>query len=418
MNRLSLALFLSLPVVLQSVPAAAGPIDTLSFGGQVRVRTEQSNPTAGYGAYSVGDATLLRTRLNMTAKPGEGLVGFIQIQDSRTAGATAPGANPAATAPTTHVHQGYLDVNDLYALPLHLRAGRFAMDYGGGRLISSLDWSNVGRSWDGLRLQYKADAWSSDLFATKIVEVAGQALNDDTTFVGLYNTYSGLQGHAIDLYALELSSKTAGNADTNRHTLGVRAARTEGALKYSGELVWQTGKQAGSTIGAWAFAADGSYTFDGEYKPQISGEYAFASGDKHPTDKRDSRFQPLYPFGHFYHGFADLQQWTNTHAFKVAIAAQPCKSTWGQFALHHFRLAQRADGWYSAGGTVLGRDANAVSGANVGTEADLHFKTKVRGALGLWYGYSHFFRGQFAKNTLPGKGKDMDWAFVQAVLNF
>ncbi|OIO07105.1 MAG: hypothetical protein AUJ52_10955 [Elusimicrobia bacterium CG1_02_63_36] len=416
MNRLLIAVLLTLPLLFQPSPAAAGPLETLQFGGQIRVRSEHGNPTAGYGAYSLGDVTLIRTRLNISAKPGEGLVGFIQFQDSRTAGQTAPGALPAT--PTTYLHQGYIDVNDLYALPLHLRAGRFAMDYGGGRLISSLDWSNIGRSWDGVRLQYKRDDWQSDLFATKIVEVAGQALNDDTTFVGLYNTYSGVENHVFDAYALELSSKTAGNADTNRHTLGLRGARNKGNLLYAGELVWQSGRQGGSDIQAWAFAADAAYTFEREYKPQISGEYAYASGDRHPNDKRDQRFQPLFPFGHFYHGFADLQQWSNTHAFKLALAARPCKSTWGQIALHHFRLASRSDGWINAGGAVVGRDPNAASGANVGTELDLHFKTKVRGALGLWYGYSRFFRGAYAKNVLPGKGRDMDWMFAQAVLNF
>jgi len=405
-------LTLLIPLLLQTTTANAAKLDNLTFGGQIRMRGESRNPKADYAKSGGVDTQMIRTRLNVGAEAAEGVKGFLQIQDSRSNGSSAPGARTQSI----DLHQGYLDVEKLWELPLSLRAGRFSMDYGSRRLISSLDWSNIGRAWDGIRLQNHQGDFDTDLFVTNVTE-SGKKLQDDQMFSGLWNTYKGISNHVVDSYLLVRTADADTGGSESRHTLGFRFARVKGNLKYGAEGAGQWGFVADKRVSAWAGTLDGSYTFDGDYKPQVSAEYAYASGDKNPTDGMNQRFVPLYPFGHFYHGFADLQLWSNTHALKLAFAAKPCKNTWGQLAVHHFRLAQGADSWLGGTGTVIATDATATSGRNVGTEIDIHFKTTVRGALKLWYGYSHFIKGQYASRNITGSS-NMDWAFLQGVINF
>jgi len=389
-------------------------LDTLEFGGQFRARGETRNPGANFATAGGADSLFFRTRAFIKAEPAKGLKAKVLIQDSRTSGTEA---SVAANTANVDLHNGYLDVEGVYDLPLDIRAGRWSLKYGGQRLLSPLDWHNVGRAWDGARLRTKGSWGSADLFGVILNESGRTAATDDILW-GLYTAPRPLDGWDTDFYLLARSSGSAATGDLSRQTLGVRVNRPKGFLTGGIEAAYQWGHQSDRMVRAWAMVAEGAINPDVRYSPKFAAEYAYASGDKNPTDGFDQSFDPIFPFGHFYHGFADLAVWKNIHAFKTSVSGKPCKGVWGELALHHFRLAQGSDAWYNAGAAQIARDTTATTGRNVGTELDLHFKTKVRGALKLWFGYSRFIRGTFAKRNLAGGSKDMDWAFLQAVLNF
>jgi len=403
-----------------TVSAATEP-PKFTFSGQVRARAETTNVESystplkrrGY------DTTLLRTRLGVGVDAGQGVKGFIQIQDSRSWGSEA---TVATNSGNLDLHQGYADVLDLFAAPLDLRVGRMELQYGDQRLVSPLDWSNVGRAWDGARLRLRGMNYTVDLFETVVKEVNVAKRNGN--FWGLYASCKAMPAHEFDAYIL---GRDQGDGTfTNEHgtlgnlsdrTVGARVKGTPGGFDYTGEADWQFGRKAGQRVRAWALAATGGYTFDHALKPRLGAEYDFASGDSDPSDNKVQTFDPLYTFGHAYQGYQDIFAWKNGHDFKGSVSVDPKPDWRAQADFHHFRLHRAFDAWYDAAGTpIVARSTTGRPGKDIGYELDLHVKGKFREVITLWFGYSRFFAGAYVRATTT-RG-DRDWGFFQAAFNF
>lgn len=393
----------------------------LSFGGQIRARAETTN-TQGYatpGLRRGQDQTLLRTRLHLGVDAEEQkLKGFVQLQDSRVWGMEA---SVAANSANVDLHQGYLDALELFGRPVDLRAGRMELAYGDQRLVSPLDWSNVGRAWDGMRLKWRGGKQWVDAFATNVKEVSHARA--DSNFWGLYGSCAAVPKYEFDAYLLgrdnadgSYTNERGSKGNLSDRTLGARVKGAAVGFDFTGELARQFGRKAGQPVRAWALAATGGYNFARALKPRTAVEYDFASGDADPGDNRVQTFDPLFPFGHPYQGQQDIFSWKNGHDYKgsVSVDARP---GWRLAAdYHYFQLARSFDAWYDAATAQLARDATGAAGTNIGSELDLHVKGKFRERIDLWFGYSHFFAGSFVRTT-TGRG-DRDWAFFSAAWNF
>ncbi|MCM2304542.1 MAG: alginate export family protein, partial [Elusimicrobia bacterium] len=344
-------------LIVASAASAAIEPPKLAFSGQIRARAETTNVEAystplkrrGY------DLTTLRTRLGVAVETNQKVNGFIQIQDSRNWGSETTVATNMALV---DLHQGYVDVLDLFAQPLDLRVGRQELQYGDQRLVSPLDWSNVGRAWDGARLRWRGSNYTVDLFETVVKDVNIAKRNGN--FWGLYASCKAVPKHEFDAFVFGRDQRDG--TFTNEHgTLGNLSDRTVGArvkgtpdrFDYTAEADWQFGRKAGQRVRAWALAATGGYTFDHSLKPRVGVEYDFASGDSNPSDNKVSTFDPLYPFGHAYQGYQDIFSWKNGHDFKGSVSVDP-KPDWRvQADYHHFRLHHAFDAWYDSAGTAI-----------------------------------------------------------------
>jgi len=408
-------------LIVASAASAAIEPPKLAFSGQVRARAETTNVEAystplkrrGY------DLTTLRTRLGVAVETNQKVNGFIQVQDSRNWGSET---TVATNMNLVDLHQGYADVLDLFAQPLDLRVGRMELQYGDQRLVSPLDWSNVGRAWDGARLRLRGTSYTVDLFETVVKEVSTAKRNGN--FWGLYASCKAVPKHEFDAFVFgrdqrdgTFTNEHGTNGNLSDRTVGARAKGAAGGFDYTGEADWQFGRKAGQRVRAWALAATGGYTFEHSLKPRVGVEYDFASGDSNPSDNKVSTFDPLYPFGHAYQGYQDVFSWKNGHDFKGSVSLDP-KPDWRvQADYHHFRLHHAFDAWYDSTGTaIVARSATGVPGKDIGNELDLHVKGKFREVISLWFGYSRFFAGSYVKATTT-RG-DRDWGFAQAAFNF
>ncbi len=415
-----IALSSALLLITTAASAAVEP-PKFAFSGQLRARIETTNIESyatpprrrGY------DLSTLRTRLGVGVDAGQGVKGFIQLQDSRNWGSEA-----SVTANTGNVdlHQGYADVLDLFTKPLDLRVGRMELQYGDQRLISPLDWNNVGRAWDGARLRLRGSNYTVDLFETVVKEV--NIAKHNGNFWGLYATCKAVPQHEFDAYILGRDQRDG--TFTNEHgtlgnlsdrTVGARIKGAPGRFDYTGEADWQFGRRAGQQVRAWAMAATGGYTLDLALKPRLGVEYDFASGDSNPSDNKVQTFDPLYPFGHALQGYQDIFSWKNGHALKASASIDP-KADWRvQADFHHFRLHHSFDAWYdSTGAAIIARSTTGGPGKDIGNEIDLHVKGKFRDVITLWFGYSRFFAGSYVKATTTRA--DRDWGFFQAAFSF
>ncbi|TPW21774.1 MAG: hypothetical protein FD126_354 [Elusimicrobia bacterium] len=410
-------------VLLLGLSAVAQPaaVKEITFGGQLRSQYEATNLEA-YTSIPTRrgkDSLSLRTRLWMQAKPAAGMTAYIQLQDSRVAGQET---SVATNDNLTDLHQGHLTVADLFGKPVDLTVGRMELKYGDQRLVSPLDWSVVGRAWDGLLLRGRLPSATVDAFVTNVKEAA--SARRDQNFWGVYGTCRAVADHELDAYLFgrdfgnegQVSEVRADKGNLSDRTLGARAKGKAGAADYSAEAAWQVGRKAGMPVRAWAGAVTGGWTFDGGWKPRLGAEYDYASGDTDPADDKVQSFDPLFPFGHALQGYQDVFSWKNGHALKLSASGTPSPGTTVALDYHYFRTAQARDAWYNAAMGAVARDNAGLSGNEVGHEVDFHVRTPVRGALKLWFGVSHFFASSFVR--AKAGGKDRDWAFLQATLDF
>lgn len=404
-------------------------VERIDLGGQVRLRYE-ARAAADYrlpGTFGrpaaerveeSDDMALERIRLQADVHVDPTVRAFIQIQDARTFGQEA---SVVANDSNIGLHQGYLEVRELLAPPLSLRVGRQELTYGDQRLVSPLDWHNVGRAFDAALVRWKEGAWSADLFSAIVLD--GTTAHHDRNFYGLYASCAAVEAHAFDAYvfhrrftdqsAVSEAGQPGNLIDT---TVGLRAAGKPAPFDYGVEGAFQFGAGSRDPIRAAAAAATAGYTVDASWQPRVGVEFTYATGDDDPADGRRRSFDPLFPFGHAFQGFLDIFSWRNGADAALKLSARPTDRIQIGLDVHGFWLAAAEDAWTGAAVTPIRRDPTGAAGRSIGLEIDAHLRWKVHERIGLWTGYSRFHPGGFVRHT--GPAPPMDWFFLQATLDF
>jgi hypothetical protein len=417
-------------------------VKQFTLGGQVRFRAEYRDPTSYANTVPAGesdDFILTRIRLNMKFTVTDDIEVFVQPQDQRAWGQEA---NILTDERNLDLHQGYVDVRNLFSEPIWIRAGRFEMAYGDQRLVSPLDWHNVARAWDGAKIRYGPKDWWIEGFYTVIRDPlppsppappvfspAPTAFNgaaEDQDFMGVYFSYVGVADHEFDAYAFfrefqdgSFTDELGNVGDLIDHTIGARIKGKDLGLEYTLEIMGQGGHLAQDRIKAYAYAATLGYTFDIDWKPRIGFEYAYASGDRTPANGTRGTFDPLFPFFHYYQGYADVFGFKNSKSLSAYLKVAPAENLSIHLDLFAFKLAQARDSWFNDPGASLRRDTTGGSGRSVGTEFDLHARYNVGKHVKFWLGWSHFIAGEYVRKTATvGRSTDMNWFFLQMTVDF
>ncbi|MEK7865860.1 MAG: alginate export family protein [Planctomycetota bacterium] len=414
--------------------------EKVKFGGQIRLRSEFRDPadyrlpgTFGRGVVShqAEDAHVvwLRSRLWFDAQVLDQVRAFVKLQDSRKWGEERA-LDAVSDLEGVDIKEAFIEYSKLFGEPITLRAGRFEMEYGDQRFVSPLDWNNVGRSWDGVRVAYEPEGWMLNAFGTILHEGTPGAgfttPDEDMWFNGFYASCRKVKDHEFDLFYFQrLNSAEVATLFTNEsgvpgelddHTIGVRAKGKSGAVDYSVEGAGQTGARAGDDVEAWGIAATAGYTFDCSWKPRVGVEYDFASGDEDPTDDEYGTFDPLFPFGHSYQGHLDIFAWRNGHDLALKLSAKPHDKVSLYCDVHGMWLDEDNDAWYGAAGTPIRRVATGEVDEYIGTEVDLGMKYAWTKAADFWIGYSRLWAGDYIGDT--GFAEDMDWFFLTTTVKF
>ncbi|MEE9392800.1 MAG: alginate export family protein [Planctomycetota bacterium] len=398
--------------------------ERLLVGGQLRLRAEARDPkNYGSGIRDDVDFVIQRTRLTFDFRVHDNVRVFVELQDSRNWGEEG---STVGDLEGVDLHQGYVDFSHVFGRPWTIRVGRQSLSFGDQRLVSPLDWHPVGRAWDGVRTWYDADDFTIDLFVTNVVEnstLLGGQTDDDHIFAGVYLTTKVFADHELDVYVFyrrfgsnSFRAEDGTIDDLEDVTLGFRFSGKQGGFDYSAEADLQLGDRAGDDVTAYAWAVTVGYHFGGNWNPRIGLEWTFASGDDDPTDGDYETFDPLFPFGHAFQGYADLFAWRNGHDLAVKVEASPTQDLWFQVAGHMFILDSDKDAWYNAGGGVIRRTTAGNVSNTVGFELDVHFKYNLNPSTSLWFGWSHFFAGDYVEDT--GSSPDTDFGFFQVTINF
>lgn len=399
------------------------------ISGQVRFRAESFNDFDFDDDTSTNnkddDLLLSRIRLAVDLKPHELVRLYFQLQDSHQFETDVPTAfrvGPPAREDRVDIHQAFVDVQPFADVPMIIRAGRQELSYGNQKIIGAFGWSNVGRTFNAVKMMYDREWFYLDAFASNVVVPEDRHFNTeshDDDFYGLYGGWREFPGGVLEAYFLIRDDNRAGR-DREIYTFGTRLqgyCPQYEAIDYSVELVAQTGDLAGG-VDQEAYAAHvaAGYTFkNNPYTPRLGIEYNFSTGDDDPDDGDNETFDNLFPTNHLHYGYMDLFSWRNIHNLRLSASGKPMEKLTLKCDLHFFWLDDTSDAWYNAGGGIV-RPATPGADDFVGEELDLTAIYKVNRHLVLMAGYSHFFPGGFVEDT--GPDDDADWLYLQTTFSF
>jgi hypothetical protein len=383
----------------------------LKLGVDLRGRLEAED---GFKFVQGPDDTfyLHRLRLNLAIEPRPWMRIYIEGQDARVAGYNRP--VPANAADSMDLHVAYIQFGRVEEKSWGLRAGRQELRFGEGRMVGSSNWSNVGRTYDALRLTYKNKGAQLDWFASSVVKTRDGQFNRPGLRDGFYGFYSSfkklLPNSVVEPYLLwKLSSQA--HSETGRpghesvYAPGIRAAgKLPKNFDYSVELVVETGHYAQDSIRAWAgHWLLGWRPAPAARNPRVFVAFNYASGDGNGADGRHGTFDPMYPTNHALYGVADRNTWRNLNDLVAGFEFRPAKKWRAELDGHSFWLATRQDGIYNESGTLLVRDRTATS-SSIGSEFDLRVFYQPSDRLAVEFGYAHLFAGAFLRQSTMERG--------------
>jgi hypothetical protein len=410
-----------------ATPATAPTLSLpMTFTGEVRTRSEWDAPG---GAAAADLFSILRTRFAARVEPTAGISLVLQLQDSRVLG-TETNSRVASTVDQFDLHQGYLQLAGAWRTSdLALRAGRQEISFGNERLVGAANWTNTGRTFDGVRALATAkgpggaDRWSATAFAAIMEEngrrfggvTAGSPTLPDHFVAGAYLTRGAPQKPGVDvtlLYDGGAQYRTFANAD--RATLDARVrAPIPGGLRLELEGAAQTGSQAfvdtasrqsGQSVRAWLL---GARLVRAVSRATVTLGADALSGDNAPKDGRYTAFSTMFATNHPFYGLmdviADPAATTKEHGLRDAfgtVALNLVPAFAPRLELHRFTLATGND-------------------RALGVESDLVAPIKLPANTSLELGLSLFRNGSAAPTVALGEpGTIKRWFYAQLRAGF
>ncbi|MBM4069080.1 MAG: hypothetical protein FJ271_09070 [Planctomycetes bacterium] len=162
----------------------------------------------------------------------------------------------------------------------------------------------------------------------------------------------------------------------------------------------QFGDQQARGIFAGAASCGGGYHFKcAPWRPTFWAYFDYASGSNNPDGGSFNTFNELFPFGHYYLGWADLIGRRNIFDGNCHLFLYPTNWTQIWLAYHHFWLASPRDALYNAAGIPSRRDPTGAAGSNVGNEVDCIVNFTLSKHQNVMIDYNHFFGGRFVQQT-------------------
>ena len=293
---------------------------------------------------------------------------------------------------------------------LNLRAGRFLMTYGSGRLIDM--GPNVLRPFDGALAQLTRGNWHVDALLLRPVSSGFGWFDNRSTssrqLFGLYTTVDLEQigsGAGADVYYLNFADGSAtfnqGSGSERRHTFGVRFFGSSGQWQWDWEADFQTGTFADDNIQAWSIATAHWRYFDLPLNPHVSVRANIIGGDEDPDDTVLGTFNPMFPTSEYY---GDIRQVGPSNLISVRpMIGIDLGSGWtASGAATLFWRQSLGDGLYSASLNLV-RPSGASRSSYIGTETEFVLDWVVNRNISFRAVYSVFRPGQFIADTGPAE---------------
>lgn len=301
--------------------------------------------------------------------------------------------------------------------------GRQMLTYDDDRILGTLDWNQVGRFHDALKLGYEDQTHKLHLILA--FNQHGQQVNAGTYYAGgqpyktMQTAWYKYNGGAFDISFLAMNlgfeGGTAGTVDQapvaktrNLQTLGTTINYKIDDLALFGSAYYQTGKtKANNDVSAYMFAAKAQYALTPKFSVALGIDYL--SGQK-DGESKVTNFDPLYGTHHKFYGTMDYF-YASAFGNKglsdlyVSLVFKPVNKLTVDLTYHNFTSAQDIS-------------VNDVNKKGLGSEFDLTLTYPFRPYIVMQGGYSMMF-GTDAFFHIKGGSKDktQNWAFLSLNIN-
>ena len=383
----------------------------LTLGGELRERFEGNyDSDFGIGGTSANAYLLQRIAMLADLHLGERVRFFAEGISGLMEGESQP-APPAQQDPID-LEFAFLDLVPYLTDDerLTVRAGRFGLSFGAGRLVDSRVPVNIDFRYDGLELLYARPLWNVTAFLTQPVRDSGglNSENHSTTFWGLYVThwFDAPQTLGLDLYYFGIRRKdgayASGTGDELRHSLGAREFGKWAHWDLNTEEVLQAGSFGDESILAWTASLDSGYTWDAMWQPRLGLKADVASGNT--SNGQQGTFDALF-FKSGYFNDASLLSPENIIDVHPNVSIRPAPTISVDGGADCFWRYSRNDAVYAVPGFVA-IPASSTGSSYVGTALDLNLNWQIQRHLIFQASYVHFFTGDYVHQA---GGKDVDY---------
>lgn len=415
MTRVRSIVALTMAAVLVSLFTLDAVAGSPEIDAQVRIRESVLMNQNFSSDDDMSSFAVMRTRLGFGFEANERTSGYLQFQDTRAFGEPA---NTLTLLEQVDLHQGYVLVKNVFDQPAALRLGRQEMNYFRQRQVGAVGWSDIGRSFDGARVEvdFEDSGWLH-AFAMKTNETgantpgpgsnAAAGNTRETAFLGGYLHLDLAEGTQAEVYLFDFMiddgdmpvEDNTGNLFTVGGTFQFDAKDAgltlygEGAMQFGSTPDMVAADDAVDFAG-WAAYAGATYEIPSEnLSPFIGVEVNMASGDDGSDDGETNDYQQLFPTAHAPLGYMDLVSWSNILEYNARLGIKP-NAQWMAYAdFHVFQVMEEAGNWYGLGGPLFGGarlTGDAGFDSALGQELDLVVKYTVDSSLsflakfGLW----------------------------------
>lgn len=312
-------------------------------------------------------------------------------------------------------------INEAWAKLSHngyfAQLGRQQLAYDDDRILGTLDWSQVGRFHDALKLGF--EDMNNKFHVILAYNQHGQLLNAGTYYSGgqPYKTmqtawykYSNISNFDVSVLLMNLGFEggTPDDAKTrNMQTLGANANYKINDLSLSGSVYFQTGKTKHTEdVSAYMFAAKAQYKFTPKISAALGIDYLSGQDDGHKV----TSFNPLYGTHHKFYGAMDYFYASafgdgGLRDLYASVIFKPVDKMTVDLTYHNFASQQ----------DIYVYDKNE---RGLGSEFDLTLTYPIRPFIVLQGGYSMMF-GSDAFHLIKGGSDDkmQTWAFLSLNIN-
>jgi len=429
----------------------------ISAGGELRYRymNEVNRLRAPFTDTRRSTYDLIRWRNYLDLKHSDWVRVYVEMIDASMNHGTLP--QTGIDVNRWDLQNAFVDLKVLERddKPVWLRVGRQEMSFGSQRLISSLDWANTRRNFEGLRINSPGTTWDLDAWLVHPLNSAtagtGQGLgvfrNDHAfdqpeksiTFGGGWATYKGIKDHTIDSYFLwsQYDLPVVGGAGFQPpppfppvnsfplgdiYTVGTRWLGTfnvdggERAFLTDVEGGYQFGNNKGQEVQAGYFVAGGGHTWKTvKWEPTVWMFYDWASGDSNPADGKNNTAFQYYGLVHAYLGLIDNVARQNISDINYRVQLKPSKKLQLQAAHHFFQLASSNDSLYTVSGQRFGTPGG--HGSDIGQELDLVATYTYNQNISIEAGQFWFWYGDYIASVQPTR-QDAQQFYIQTTFRY
>jgi len=394
----------------------------IQFGGQFRTRAESQT---GLGYTPVDDAyALTQLRLGIYVQPAKWLEFVGVTEDSRVFfNHYVPNAPPYQNI--WDIREAYVQLGNSKEGWIDLVAGRQMFSFGDERVIGPSDWSNMGRTFDTVRLDLHPAGTRVSIFAASVINAIDGRIDHHikgNNIYGIYSSLTHLVPHAtLEPYALWRVAprnvplpETAGHGHLSEVTGGARIAGTLlNNYDFDIEMNKQTGSLGHYSIDAWAGHWNVGYTFkSARTQPRPFVEYNYASGNKNLNGNTWGTHDQIYASAHDKMDFADQFGWKNIKDFRAGASEVIAHKWTFTEVFNDLWLATKNDAVYGSSGAIAIPAHPGSTGNHLGIEVDLIVDYRRDHHVTYGFGLAHLFTGRFLNEATRGKDYNYPFAYV------